>query len=154
MLDSRPTLRLRSSAFRSGGRIPARFTCEGAGDSPPLAWGDVPDGTGQLAIVMRDLDAPPFARVHWALAELPPTPRRVAAGRAPARATRLANHFGTRGYRGPCPRKRSAPHRYLFTLYALSSRPQLSPDSPPAEAEDAIREAAQASATLLGRYSR
>jgi phosphatidylethanolamine-binding protein (PEBP) family uncharacterized protein len=33
-----PTLALGSSAFADGGAIPARYTCDGANVSPPLAW--------------------------------------------------------------------------------------------------------------------
>jgi phosphatidylethanolamine-binding protein (PEBP) family uncharacterized protein len=34
-------MHLTSSAFESKGRIPARYTCDGADVSPPLAWTDV-----------------------------------------------------------------------------------------------------------------
>ena len=38
-------MKLMSEGFKGGGMLPLRFTCDGAGVSPPLQWQDVPDGT-------------------------------------------------------------------------------------------------------------
>src|SRR5437868_5084301 len=47
---------LASSAFKDGGAIPAQFTCDGAGQSPPLSWTGVPPGTASLALRVQDID--------------------------------------------------------------------------------------------------
>jgi phosphatidylethanolamine-binding protein (PEBP) family uncharacterized protein len=48
-------MRLSSTAFDEGEMLPPRFTCDGAGVSPPLAWKDVPDGTQHFALICEDL---------------------------------------------------------------------------------------------------
>jgi len=51
-------MELISSAFNEGGMIPGKYTCDGADVSPPLKWGEPPDGTKSLAIICDDPDAP------------------------------------------------------------------------------------------------
>lgn len=155
MRATRSSIAVRSPAFLNGGTIPTRFTCAGENDWPPLRWGSAPDGTGQLALVMRDLDAGSRGVVHWVVIELPPATRGIlpTAGLPPG-ADQLPNQLGTRSYRGPCPAPGGNAHRYAFTLYALSARPNVSLDSPASEARAAIARAAQAHWTLVGRYSR
>ena len=79
-------MRLTSSAFEDGAPIPARYTCDGQGLSPPLAWEGIPEATRSLVLVVDDPDAPDPARperiwVHWVLFNLSPDgtglPRRV-----------------------------------------------------------------------------
>jgi phosphatidylethanolamine-binding protein (PEBP) family uncharacterized protein len=50
-------LQLRSSTFRDHGPLPARYTADGAGVSPPLAWSKVPLGTRSLVLVVEDADS-------------------------------------------------------------------------------------------------
>ena len=69
-------LELTSTAFKPGGEIPAKYTCEGEDISPPLAWQGVPDGTKSLVLIVDDPDAPDPAApkmtwVHWVLFNLP-----------------------------------------------------------------------------------
>lgn len=148
------TMRLTSPAVRDGGQLPGRHTCDGADTPPPLAWSPPPDGNGQLAIVMHDEDDPRGELIHWVLVELPPRSGRLFPPRMPARADRFLNSFGSRGYRGPCPPVGDKPHRYVFTLYALSERPAISPDTRPREAETAIVRAASVQGSLSVVYGR
>ena len=147
-------MKLRSEAFRDGGRIPRRFTCDGADVPPPLAWSPVPDGNGQLAIILRDRDAPGGDFVHWVVVELSPDRRRLSSSRLPGVANELPNSFGSRRYRGPCPPRGDKPHRYVFTIYALSQRPAISPADPPSRAGPAIARSASAKGSLSGVYGR
>jgi Raf kinase inhibitor-like YbhB/YbcL family protein len=69
-------LTLTSSAFKVGDKISSKYTCEGDDISPPLVFGDVPEGTKSLAFILDDPDAPdPKAPkrvwVHWLLYNLP-----------------------------------------------------------------------------------
>jgi phosphatidylethanolamine-binding protein (PEBP) family uncharacterized protein len=58
-------IELTSSAFCHGGRLPVRFTSDGQGSSPPLAWDGLPIGTERLALIVEDPDAPtPNPLVH------------------------------------------------------------------------------------------
>src|SRR4051812_4009309 len=75
---------LTSPAFAEGGRLPAAYTCDGAGISPPLAWGAVPQGTRTLALIVDDPDAPGGPWVHWVLYDLPPSTRALPQGAASA----------------------------------------------------------------------
>ncbi len=147
-------MKLTSDAFPSGGRIPERFTCDGENLSPPLAWSPAPDGNGQLAIIMRDRDARGGRVLHWVLAEVPPASRGLGTSRLPRGADELPNSFASRGYRGPCPPRGDKPHRYVFTIYALSERPAISSATPPARAEPAIVRAASVKGSMSGIYGR
>ena len=107
---------LSSPAFSPGEPLPTRFTCEGAGGSPPLRWTVPPRGTRSLSLTLTDPDAPGGTFVHWRVAGLAPSLRGLPAG------SRLGsrNGFGRTGYGGPCP-PRGRAHRYVFTLRALGA---------------------------------
>jgi phosphatidylethanolamine-binding protein (PEBP) family uncharacterized protein len=53
-----------SSAFAGGGTIPRRHSCDGEDRSPPLSWSAPPAGTGSLALILDDPDAPGGRFVH------------------------------------------------------------------------------------------
>ena len=115
---------LSSSAFAEGADIPARYTCQGADISPPLAWQNVPADTQSFALIMEDPDAPLGTWVHWVLFNIPadqtgldealPTDARLPDG-----SQQGLNSWGQTGYGGPCPP--SGTHHYYFTLYALDT---------------------------------
>jgi Raf kinase inhibitor-like YbhB/YbcL family protein len=124
------TLQVHSSAIPAGGRIPTRFTCAGAGVSPPVAWSGTPPGTAAMVIVVRDRDAARGNFQHWARWDLqpggtlredaPPDPRHE--GR---------NDFGAVGWGPPCPRPKRKPHTYVFTVYALERPMRADPRADP-----------------------
>ena len=120
------TIRVSSPAFATGGRIPVRYTCQGADISPPLRWTSVPSTTKELALLMIDLNAPGGTFTHWVLAGIPPATRGMAAGRVPRGAVAGRNGFGKIGYGGPCP-PAGKPHHYVIDLTALPKRLKLSP---------------------------
>ncbi|HZU24765.1 MAG TPA: YbhB/YbcL family Raf kinase inhibitor-like protein, partial [Bryobacteraceae bacterium] len=64
---------LKSSAFTDGGNIPVKYTCDGDGISPPLAWSGVPPGTQALALIVDDPDAPSGVFAHWVVFGISPT---------------------------------------------------------------------------------
>ena len=91
---------LKSPAFRPGGAIPKRFTCDGADVSPPLRWPKPPARARGLALLVVDVSTPgPF--VHWLAWGMAPRSRGLAAGARPPRQGR--NDFGRVGWDGPCP---------------------------------------------------
>jgi Raf kinase inhibitor-like YbhB/YbcL family protein len=143
---------LTSSEFEPGGSMPLDFTCDGAGVSPPLAWGSIPEGTRELAITVTDTDANSF--VHWVLAGLDPSVQAVAVGVVPEGAIQTRNGAGAVGWTGPCPPKKSGPHQYVFTLYALTAASGVSPDLSSADAIAAISSIPGRTATLVGTYER
>src|SRR3954454_6735579 len=68
-----PTIDLESPAFVSHRDMPALYTADGEGISPPLRWGAVPEGTRSLVLIVEDADSPTRSPlVHAIVAHLPP----------------------------------------------------------------------------------
>jgi Raf kinase inhibitor-like YbhB/YbcL family protein len=149
-----PGIELQSSAFRAGGPIPARYTCDGAGTSPPLEWADVPSGTKSLALLVEDPDAPGGTYTHWTVYGISPTTRRMQAGKPPPQSVQGRNSFGDDRYGGPCPPKGDMPHRYVFQLYALRAPLKLEADAKPDAVRAAIGKQAIARGRLVGTFKR
>ncbi len=119
-------LTLTSAAFAHGAEIPAKYTCEGADISPPLAWSGIPAGTKSLVLIVDDPDAPDPAApkmtyVHWLLYNLPPQTTALAEAVAalPAGTLEGRNDWRRTGYGGPCPP--IGRHRYFHKLFALDT---------------------------------
>lgn len=110
------------------------FGCTGGNTSPALEWTNPPAGTRSFALQVHDPDAPTGSGFwHWAVYNLPATATRLergagnAGGRLPGAAFGGETDFKDTGatggnghYGGPCPPTGDAPHRYVFTLYALA----------------------------------
>jgi Raf kinase inhibitor-like YbhB/YbcL family protein len=143
-----------SAAFRDGGTIPRRYSCDGDEVSPPLAWKGVPDGARELALLVEDPDAPGGTFVHWVLFKVPTGTDRLVEGDVPAGARQGENSAGKAAYAGPCPPKGDAPHHYEFTLYALKSALDLPDGAGADEVRAAVANAALARGRLVGRFGR
>jgi Raf kinase inhibitor-like YbhB/YbcL family protein len=109
-----------SPAFESNGQIPPKYTCDGWGVSPPLAWSNAPDDTRSFAIIVDDPDAPDQPFLHWLVTDLPPEIHHLDEGGAlPHDANVGESDAGTASYYGPCPA--SGVHHYRFHVYALDT---------------------------------
>lgn len=118
-----------SSMFIANG-----FGCTGGNVSPELAWKNAPAGTQSFALQMHDPDAPTGSGFwHWAVYNIPASSTGLARGAGNLAATLPVPAFGgvndfqdtgvtgaNGNYGGPCPPIGDAPHRYVFTLYALA----------------------------------
>jgi phosphatidylethanolamine-binding protein (PEBP) family uncharacterized protein len=93
------SIAVRSPAFGPGQAIPRVYTCSGRGISPPLQWSGAPDGTSELVLLMRDIDAPGGNFVHWVVAGIPPDTDAVTAGHAPRGGVQGVNSSGSVGGR-------------------------------------------------------
>ena len=154
-------LTLQSSSFAHNGAIDAKYTCEGADISPPLAWSDLPAGTKSLVLIVDDPDAPDpkapkMTWVHWVLYSIPPTATGLAEGvkkdALPAGTREGLNDWNRTGYGGPCPP--IGRHRYFHKLYALDTvLPNLGAPTK-AELEAAIKGHVLAQAELIGTYEK
>lgn len=149
---------VRSPAFADGAAIPRQYTCDGADQSPPLAWTEIPASTKSLALIVEDPDAPGGTFTHWVLFNLPPSPPDLPAGTP--RTTVLSNgarqgrnDFRRVGYGGPCP-PRDSIHHYHFQLYALDAVLDLTPGAAAAEVRAATRGHLLATGDLVGTYRR
>lgn len=116
---------LSSPAIASDGPIPAAYTCDGKNVSPPLEWGAVPAGTGELALFVLGFTPSPSnpnsykASVEWAVAGVNPDLHKLAAGALPAGAHLGTNSDKKKGY-SICPKKGTT-KQYQFELYAVSA---------------------------------
>ncbi len=146
-----------SAAFSSGGNIPVMYTCDGDDISPPLRWGEAPEGTVSYALICEDPDAPAGNWVHWVVYNIPSVttslPEDAGGGEPPAGGIlQGTNSWGRTGYGGPCPP--SGTHRYFFRLYALDSMLELEAGADAAALREAMDGHVLAEAELMGRYPR
>lgn len=146
-----------SPAFAAGQAIPVRYTCDGEDISPPLRWGEPPEGTQSLALIMDDPDAPVGTFVHWVLFNLPATaselPEAVPSDAELAGGGRHGQNSWKRlGYGGPCPP--GGTHRYFFKLYALDAPLDLEAGASKQQLLKAMEKHILARAELMGTYAR
>jgi Raf kinase inhibitor-like YbhB/YbcL family protein len=151
MPEAAMAITISSTAFTDGATIPRRYTCDGANVSPPLRFAGVPSGARELALLVEDPDAPGGTFVHWVAWGLDPSNPTLQEGATPPGSG--TNGFGRRGYGGPCP-PRGAPHRYIFTVYALSKRLDLPAGASADQLRRAVADAVIAEGRLIGRYGR
>ena len=197
-------MRLWSDSFENARPIPAEFAM-GQPDgfapnrNPHLAWSDVPDGTRSFALLCIDPDAPtvpetvgrddvqitveqPRAHfIHWAMADIGPDVRVIAAGSCsdgvtargkrqpagPAGARQGLNDYTGwfegnddmagqwRGYDGPFPPPNDLRlHRYFFRVFALDVPTLPLPERfTAADVQAAMHGHVLAEATIYGTYS-
>ncbi len=150
---------LSSAAFAGGEAIPRKYTCAGENVSPPLAWTTPPAAAQSLALIMDDPDAPGGTWDHWLLFNLPPHLTSLAENAAPPPGAQSGlNSWQTRGlesapYGGPCPPP-GAPHRYIFTLYALDTPLNFTASPDKAALLQAMQGHILSQSQLMGTFSR
>lgn len=152
-----------SLAFADHMPIPQRYTADGEGVSPPLAWGGVPTGTASLVLIAEDADAPtPLPLVHAIAVDLPPD----AEGALAEGALKSSGHEGQEdlhegrnsylmtGWLPPDPPPGHGSHRYAFQLFALGPGEPFSGTPGRDEVMEAVRQRGLASGCLIGTYAR
>lgn len=147
-------MELTSPEFDRQAMIPTRCTCDGEDLSPELHWRDVPDQTVELALTCEDPDAPSGTFVHWILWGLEPSEGSLGLGTVPATARQGRNDFGRTGYGGPCPPPDHGPHRYRFTLHAVSAPLDLAEGATIDDLRAAVAGRVLGTAELVGTYAR
>ena len=111
------------------------FGCEGENQSPQLSWSGAPEGTKSFAITVYDPDAPTGSGWwHWHVVNIPASVNSVSQnasinGDLPREALQVRNDFGIFGFGGACPPPGKV-HRYIFTIYALSTEQLELPENP------------------------
>lgn len=151
-------IKLYSSAFKEGDFIPMKYSGEGEDVSPPLAWGNVPEGTKSLVIICDDPDAPVGVWDHWVLFNIPPTTRSLAESvprdlMVLGSAKQGNNSWGKIGYNGPKPPSGKA-HRYFFKIYALDTELDTPSGLKKAQVEEAMKGHILGQGQLMGKYQR
>jgi Raf kinase inhibitor-like YbhB/YbcL family protein len=143
------SLVLSSPAFADGQSIPAVYTCDGPGRSPPLSWSGAPPGTQSFVLIMDDPDAPRGTWDHWLVWNLHGSALADGTDGGGASGT---NSWDKTGYGGPCPP--SGTHRYVFRLLALDTQLDLPASTRKAALLAATKGHVLAEARLMGRYCR
>ena len=146
---------LSSPVVKDGGALPAEFTGDGAGVSPPLEWRGAPAGTKSFAVVMDHLAPGNEMKCYWTLWNIPAT-----ATSLPKNARDIGKlGAGFKGQTGYEPPHSQGPglKTYIIHVYALSAPPQF--DRPPREVSrdvllTAIKETVLDSAELQVTYTR
>lgn len=144
-------MKLISSAFENGGRIPSKYSCDGENISPELKISDVPEDTKSLVLIMDDPDAPVGTWDHWVVFNISSSVGEIKEGEEPV-GVKGKNSWGKTGYGGPCPPDRE--HRYFFKLYALDIELDLSEGATKKEVEDVMEGHVLEKVELMGRYER
>ncbi len=149
-------MKLSSSAFEEGGRIPSKYTCDSDNVNPSLEISDVPSGAKALALIMEDPDVPKNLRPdgmwdHWIVFNIPPDTSQIPEGKEP-RGTHGEGTSGNQNYNGPCPPDRE--HRYFFKLFALDSTLELKEKATKPELEKAMEGHILEKTELMGTYER
>lgn len=150
-----------SSAFIDGGSIPARFTSDGPGVSPPLEWRGAPLTTAELVLLIEDPDAPmPHPLVHaiaWKLhgarGSIPEGALSSSGENSPG--TPMGrNSYLMREYLPPDPPSGHGTHHYAFELFALDAAGRF--ESAPGRGTliEVLKEHAIAKGMLVGTYQR
>ncbi len=120
---------LKSTAM-VGRSLPAVYTCDGRDIHPPLEWGAMPAGTGEVALFLIELTPVPRSRVYsvsvdWAVSGVNPSLHRLAAGQLPRGAHVGAASDGKQRY-SLCPKKGTTV-QYRFELYGLPAGVRIAP---------------------------
>ena len=144
--------KISSLAFENNGQIPAKYTCDGTNVNPPLKIENTPSHAKSLALVFDDTDAPRGSYVHWILWNIDPGVKEIKENSVPEGAIQGMNDFKKNHYGGPCPPRRA--HKYVFKIYALDTRLDLSLHSTKTDLEKAMKGHILAQAQLIGVYKR
>ncbi|MFM2222435.1 MAG: hypothetical protein RLZZ78_692 [Armatimonadota bacterium] len=111
-------LKLTSPVVGQDGMLPAKFTCDGMGISPPVAWTNAPDGTKGYAVVMHHNPPDGSTHVYWVLAGLDGNITKVAENAMGIGQVGANTVNRNLGYAPPCS-KGPGRKSYFITVYAL-----------------------------------
>jgi Raf kinase inhibitor-like YbhB/YbcL family protein len=153
------SLQVGSLAFADHAPIPARYTADGEGVSPPLQWSGVPANAQSLVLVVEDADAPtPHPLVHAIVVDLPPAdgalPEGSIDGDKDDQVHEGRNSYFMTGWLPPDPPPGHGQHRYAFQLFALGPGDAFDGTPGRDDVVAAVRERGLASGCLVGTYER
>jgi phosphatidylethanolamine-binding protein (PEBP) family uncharacterized protein len=145
-------LTVTSPAIGADGNLPAEFTCDGAGASPPLEWQAGPPGTKSYAISLWH-EAPDQVKSYWVVYGIPSNSTQLAKNSTNVGTTGL-NDKRRAEYEPMCS-KGPGVKTYHVTVYALSAVPTLRANAATRDALlQAIRDITLAEGTLTYTYER
>ena len=152
------TIAVSSTAFADGGMLDTRFTADGEGLSPPLAWTGVPADTAEVVIIVEDADSPtPQPLVHAIAHRLPGSDGGVAEGAMSSEPPAIAlgrNSFLRIGWLPADPPAGHGVHRYVFQVFALREDAWLDEHPGRGKVTEALAALAVAKGMMVGTYQR
>lgn len=138
--------KLQSSAATDGGVLASTYTCDGASSTLPLSWSGAPSGTTSFVLVMSTIPGPGSVKYNWLLYNIPASTTALATNSSGVGTLGFADDGAGLAYAPPCSSGAGTKY-YTFTLYALSSAPDLSAYTA-SQVTGAVLTAAIASRTL------
>jgi hypothetical protein len=155
------SIEVKSPAFGDGGTIPAKYSADGDGSSPPLEWHGVPSRASSLVLMVEDADSPTGEPlVHAIVPVLPRGDGTLPEGALPNNAVEGRprvmgrNSFLKQAYAPPDPPPGHGPHRYAFEVFALDDAPALLRTPNRSAILDMMRGRVLAKGCLIGTYER
>ena len=154
------SLALSSAAFADGAAIPARFTADGEGLSPPLAWSGLPADTASVVLLVEDAGSPtPQPLVHLIVWNLPSDRSGLGEGDVskPGSSPDVPvgrNSFLKTAWLPPDPPSGHGQHAYLFQIFALRQTLDLDDNPGRSALLDAMKGLVLAKGVLIGTYAR
>lgn len=150
-------IQVTSPAFQNEGMIPPKYTADGSDVSPPLKFGNVPEGAKSLALINDDPDAPVGTWIHWVMWNIKSDTTELAENIPPDKtlpdgSKQGITSYGRHGYGGPAPP--SGTHRYYFKVYALDTELNLPDKAGKQELLKAMEGHILAQGQLMGKYKR
>ncbi len=143
-------LTVTSTAFEPYNVIPAKYTCEGQGVTPPLTVRNMPPGTKSLALILHDYHATPDGgETYWMIWNLDTVGNIPENFRSDYMSVNKANEYG---YTPIC--AKAGNHKYHFIVYALDSRLLLGKKSTKQNMEKVMRGHVLAKGDLVGIYNK
>jgi Raf kinase inhibitor-like YbhB/YbcL family protein len=150
-----------SLAFVDHGPLPALYTVDGDGVSPPLQWTGVPATATSVVLIVEDADSPtPHPLVHAIAVSLPGADGALGQGAlnddadTPEEARLGRNSYLRHGWLAPDPPPGHGRHRYAFQVFALAGDATL-PETPGRDAlMDVLEKDAIASGMAIATYER
>lgn len=148
------SIEVSSGAFDHNGPIPAQYTVDGDGTSPPLKWRGVPMNAEAVVVLVEDADSPtPRPLVHAIVWDLPGSDASLPEGALPDNRC-AANDALAATWLPPDPPPGHGTHRYVFQVFALDIVPRFESRPGRAALLDKIKGHVIAKGLLIGTYER
>jgi len=156
---------LSTTAFPDGAQIPAKYTQAGEQVSPALTWTNTPAGTVTFLLHMHDIDVARNKttddQAHWVVWNIPGTATGLPEGVPKGETLPDGSHqISATGpvYRGPGAPATGPLHHYVFEIFALDTKLDVTATADAFETRAAVMKAVQGhilgKATYVGLFRR
>jgi Raf kinase inhibitor-like YbhB/YbcL family protein len=166
-----PAMTMTIAGWADGADIPVKYSqaapgvAPGEGTSPAISWANAPAGTQSFVLNMHDMDVARNKttddQAHWVVWNIPASatglPEGVPKGATLADGSHQISATGQM-YRGPGAPANGPKHHYVFELYALDTKIDVSPGTDAFDTRAAVLHAVQghilAKAVYTGLFRR